>query len=45
MEFIQVESIYRGEVMEEGLRGNIKNRASSGFFVPLKNKDKIKRVI
>ena len=26
--------------MEEGLRGNIKNRVSSGFFVPLKNEDK-----
>jgi len=31
--------------MEEGLRGNIKNRVSSGFFVTHKNKDKIKGVI
>ncbi len=39
MEFIQVESNYRGEVMEEGLRKGI-NRKSSGSFVTHKNKDK-----
>ena len=44
MEFIQVESNYKGEVMEEGLRKGMKNK-SLAFFVPLKNKDKIKGVI